>query len=56
MIIAPRPDFKWDEGCDAFDNVAALLQLMNEATDKYGDCVYDYYSMAHWVLIYKAGL
>ena len=56
VIIAPRPDFKWDENSDAFDNIATLLQIMDEATDKWDDPIYDYYSMAHWVLIFKAGL
>lgn len=51
-IIAPRPPFTWDEEMSKADNVGQLIQIMDEAEDKYGDYVYDYYSMAHWVLTF----
>lgn len=50
MIIAPRPALPW---CDEFgvtDNVAQLLEFMDMAENNDGDPIYDFYSMAHWVL------
>lgn len=51
-IIAPRPDYKWKPGWEDVDNVACLIEMMEEATDDTKDYVYDYYSMAYWVLTF----
>lgn len=50
VIIAKAPDFVWDGDDTEENNVCFLLQYMGEAEDKWGDPVYDYYSIAHWVI------
>jgi hypothetical protein len=52
VIIAPRPAFTWDNELSREDNVGLLIQYMDDLEDVHGDLVYDYYSMAHWVLVF----
>jgi hypothetical protein len=51
-IIAPRPDYTWSDEMSEADNVGQLIQIMDETEDRWGDYIYDYYSMAHWVLTF----
>jgi hypothetical protein len=51
-IIAPRPDYTWSDEMSEADNVGQLIQIMDETEDRWGGYVYDYYSMAHWVLTF----
>ena len=51
-VLAPRPEYRWANNWTNKDNIAALIREMDEAVDKYGDPVYDYYSMAHWLMTF----
>lgn len=52
MIIGPKPSFVWSDVFSDTDNVGQLIEEMSEAKDEWGDPIYDYYTIAHWVLIF----
>jgi hypothetical protein len=50
-IIAKRPQYEWVKWWDVKDNLRLLLEVMDISEDGDG-VIYDYYSMAHWVVTF----